>query len=77
LIDMSDEPRAVPPSPEEESAHERATRATTRFCFTYKFDGVEWMGDLYATTREEAEMKLKAMGRGRIDGRLVEIIPAD
>lgn len=74
---MSDEPQGVPPSPKQESAHQRAQRATVHFCFTYEFDGVQWIGEVYASTYEEAEMKIKAMGKGRIDGVVREIIPAE
>lgn len=74
---MSDNtPGGVPPSPEEQSAHERALRATTRYAFSYSFDGTTWCGEVFATTWKEAEMKVRAMGRGRIDGRVGGIIPA-
>lgn len=62
---------------DDQSPHQRAKRANVHFCFTYEFDGVRWGGEVYASTMEEAEMKIKAMAKGKIDGVVGEIIPAD
>lgn len=61
----------------EQSAQQRAERANVRFCFTYEFDGVKWGAEVWAATWEEAEMKIKAMGTGEIDGVVGEVIPAE
>lgn len=50
--------------------------ANKEFEFSYEFDGHKWAGSVWASTREEAEMKLKAMGKGKIDGVLMGTIPA-
>ena len=47
------------------------------FVCSYEFDGQEWTLTLFATTHEEAEMKLRAIGKGSVDGVLIETIPAD
>lgn len=47
------------------------------FVCSYEFDGQQWSLTIFATTHEEAEMKLKAIGKGTVDGVLVERIPAD
>lgn len=51
-------------------------KANKEFVCTYKFDGSKWSLTIWASTYEEAEMKLKAVGRGRVDGILHGIIPA-
>ena len=57
--------------------YEQKFDANRCFVFTYEFDGSRWGGEVWASTLEEAEMKLKAMGRGTIDGLLGGKIPAD
>ena len=47
------------------------------FVCSYEFDGKKWSLTIFATTYEEAEMKLKAIGKGRVDGVLRDRIPAD
>lgn len=56
---------------------ERGDNANKEFVCSYEFDGSNWTVTVWASTFEEAEMKLKAMGRGKVDGRLAERIPAD
>lgn len=46
--------------------------ATREFICTYEFDGAQWSTHVWASTHEEAEMKLKAMANGRVDGVVVE-----
>jgi hypothetical protein len=74
---MSENLDGIPPSPDAESREGRARRATTKFLFTYTFDGTRWGGEVFASTHEEAEMKIRAMGRGRIDGVAGGVIPAE
>ena len=47
------------------------------FLCSYEFDGNQWSLTIFATTYEEAEMKLMAIGKGTVDGVLAETIPAD
>ena len=50
--------------------------ANIEFVVNYKFDGHNWGTSVWASTWEEAEMKVKAMGKGKVTGRLVRRIPA-
>ncbi|HYE19235.1 MAG TPA: hypothetical protein VEA69_12365 [Tepidisphaeraceae bacterium] len=74
---MDDPPRGFPQTPDERRAEQRARRATIRFPFTYAFDGTQWIGEVYATTREEAEMKVRAMGSGTVDGPTRRLVAED
>lgn len=48
---------------------EQGAKADKPFACSYKFDGVSWGLEVWASTHEEAEMKLKAIGRtGKVDG---------
>jgi hypothetical protein len=49
---------------------ERSSNAKIRFAVEYEFDGMKWGTDVWASTLEEAEMKLRAMGGGTILGRM-------
>ena len=51
--------------------------ANTEYAFSYEFDSHAWAGSLWASTWEEAEMKLKAIANGKIDGVLKGTVPAD
>jgi hypothetical protein len=55
---------------------EHGDNANKEFVCSYEFDGSNWSVTVWASTFEEAEMKLKAMGRGTVEGRLVEKILA-
>ena len=55
----------------------RADNANKEFSFSYKFDGSTWAGSVWASTREEAEMKLRAMANGTIDGIIMGEVPAE
>ena len=56
---------------------ENGLRANKPFVCSYKFDGSSWSVEVWASTHEEAEMKLKAIGRtGKVDGILGGKIPA-
>ncbi len=50
---------------------DRSENACRRFAFTYTFDGLAWLGEVYAATFEEAEMKVKAMAKGKVQGEIV------
>ena len=54
-----------------------ADNANVEYCFSYEFDGSKWAGSIFASTWEEAEMKLRAMADGTIDGVFKGLIPAD
>ena len=57
---------------------QRSQNASIHFTAEYEFDGLKWAIDgIYAATEEEAEMKLKAVGRGKILGIHAGIVPAD
>lgn len=56
---------------------ERGDNANKRFTCSYEFDGGRWSVDVWASTFEEAEMKLRAMGRGTVDGVVKSIFRAD
>lgn len=56
---------------------ERADNANKQFTCSYEFDGAQWCVDIWASTFEEAEMKLRAVGKGKVDGVVMGIIPAD
>lgn len=43
-----------------------------QFIFSYEFNGSKWDGTVWATTREEAEMKIRAMAGGQIIGSQVK-----
>ena len=45
---------------------QRGENASIEFGFSYEFDGITWAGHVWASTWEEAEMKVKAMGNGKI-----------
>lgn len=49
----------------------RSDKADKEFQVAYEFNGCKWSSSVWATTWEEAEMKLKAMALGTIDGRIV------
>jgi hypothetical protein len=51
-----------------DSPNKRSDNANKEFVCTYNFDGSEWTLTIWAATREEAEMKLKAVGKGRVEG---------
>lgn len=52
--------------------------ANKEFCCEYEFDGSRWGVNIFASTREEAEMKLKAIGKtGIVLGVCGGKIPAD
>jgi hypothetical protein len=53
-----------------------ATNANKKFTCTYEFDGSTWGVEVWASTHEEAEMKLRAMGQGKVDGVVMGTIPA-
>ncbi len=55
----------------------RSENACRRFAFTYAFDGLYWLGEVYAATFEEAEMKVKAMAKGKVQGEIVAEYGAD
>lgn len=57
-------------------ASERAKNARTKFSCSYEFDGTRWMIEVWASTWEEAEMKLRAVGTGSVDGVVVGEWPA-
>ncbi len=46
------------------------------FTCSYEFDNHSWAVSVFATTHEEAEMKLRAMGQGTVDGVVMDKIPA-
>ena len=50
--------------------------ASREFSAEYTFDGKRWCTSVWADTFEEAEMKLRAVGKGRIDGVVMEKILA-
>jgi hypothetical protein len=50
-------------------------KANREFTCSYQFDGCDWCVHVWASTHEEAEMKLKAMGRGKVDGVVAGTIP--
>jgi hypothetical protein len=56
---------------------ERGDNANRRFTCEYQFDGIRWGVDVWASTFEEAEMKLRAMASGKVLGPVHAIIPAD
>lgn len=49
--------------------------ATRRFTCSYEFDGQTWAVDVWASTHEEAEMKLRAMAQGTVNGVVTDVIP--
>jgi hypothetical protein len=51
--------------------------ANKQFLCSYKFDDAEWSVTVWASTWEEAEMKLRVMGQGTVDGVVGAVIPAD
>lgn len=57
---------------------QRSQNANKHFTGEYEFDGTKWAIDsIYAATFEEAEMKLKAVGKGRILGIHAGIVTVD
>jgi hypothetical protein len=55
---------------------ENGQRANKQFVCEYRFDGSKWSVEVWASTLEEAEMKLRAMGKGKVLGQLAATIPA-
>lgn len=53
---------------QDDTPYRRALKATKRFIFSYEFDGTKWSAEIWASCCEEAEMKIKAMGHGKVDG---------
>lgn len=50
---------------------DRSANACHKFTAAYRFDGRTWQIEIWAATREEAEMKLRAMREtAKIDGRV-------
>jgi hypothetical protein len=54
-----------------------ADNANKQFTCSYQFDGHKWSVEVWASTHEEAEMKLRAMATGKVDGRVVGIVPSN
>jgi hypothetical protein len=54
-----------------------ADNANKQFTCSYKFDDVMWGVTIWASTYEEAEMKLKAAGKGKVDGVIMAKTPAN
>lgn len=46
------------------------------FCCHYEFRGEKWAVTIYARTVEEAQQRCSVLGRLKLDGELVETIPA-
>lgn len=40
------------------------------YAFSYRYRGKEWAGTLFADSRVDAECKLRAMSKGKIDGQI-------
>jgi hypothetical protein len=55
---------------------ERGENANKEFTCEYEFDGSKWGVEVWACTLEEAEMKLRAMGKGKMLGRVHDKILA-
>jgi hypothetical protein len=55
---------------------DRGDNANKCFVCSYTFDGHKWGAEVWASTFEEAEMKLRAMASGTVDGILRGVIPA-
>lgn len=53
------------------------TRGTRyqRYSVSYEFGGSSWSSEIWAVSREQAELKLRAMSEGRVDGEIVAVIP--
>jgi hypothetical protein len=51
------------------------TNANKEFVCSYSFDGHNWSTTVWASTHEEAEMKLRAMASGTVDGVLGGVVP--
>lgn len=54
---------------------ERNRNANKRFLCEFEFDGSRWGVDIYASTREEAEMKLRAVAGGEVLGPCGGVVP--
>lgn len=51
---------------------------TTYRCYvgSYQFDGNDWIIEVWAKNQDEAQRKMAAISAGKIDGQVMEIIPA-
>jgi hypothetical protein len=46
------------------------------FSVSYRYDGKQWCFDIQATSHEDAEARVKALAWAKVDGEIMERIPA-